>query len=166
MPSSFCSCIDNAGEFWWKENSLSSLNGLLIGGAVPALAFGVGALFQKQSNDIGIGQTYYLLFFSLGLLASATLAYFIFADNKFSIPAGGFAAVHGLLFGIGFVALAMGLTLYQQPISKLVPLVNMSTLVTVVLGLIVFAEHEKLEVGNLLIGAGFIVFGGILVSRA
>ena len=117
--------------------------GILVGGLLPALAFGVGALFQKHSNDIGIGQGYYLLYFAAGLLIASTVAFLAFQDNGHSLRAGLFASGHGLLFGAGFVFLALGLTVYGQPISKLVPLVNMSTLVSVVLGLIVFSEYSK-----------------------
>ncbi len=42
----------------------------------------------------------------------------------------------------------------------------MSTLVTVILGLIIFSEYTKLNVFYLLIGAAFIVIGGVLVGRA
>lgn len=140
--------------------------GILIGGLVPALAFGIGALFQKHSNDIGIGHSSYLLHFSAGVVVTSVFAYFLFQDNRMSAQAGLFAVGHGMLFGIGFVCLAIGLTIYQEPISKLVPLANMSTLVAVVLGLLIFSEHTKLNVTFLLSGAVLIVLGGILVSRA
>jgi uncharacterized membrane protein len=130
------------------------------------MLFGVGALFQKQSNDIGIGQGYYLVSFAAGILAAALIAA-IFLKNYSVTQAAVYPAIaHGLLFGLGFVSLAIGLTVYQEPVSKLVPIVNMSTLVTVVLGLVVFTEHEKLNVAYLLAGALFIAIGGILVSRA
>ncbi len=140
--------------------------GLLIGGLAPALAFGIGALFQKKSNDIGIGQTNYLLYFSGGLIITSFIAYFIFSENHLSNKAGLFATGHGIFFGVGFICLAMGLTIYEVPVSKLVPLANMSTLVTVVLGLIIFSEYAKLNVLYLLTGASLIVVGGVLVGRA
>lgn len=145
---------------------MSNSVGMLVGGLLPALAFGVGALFQKHSNDIGIGQSNYLLFFALGLLMASGIAFLTFPDNVLSVRAGLFASGHGLLFGAGFVFLAIGLTVYSLPISKLVPLANMSTLVAVVLGLVLFGEHAKLNLGYLLSGATLIVVGGILVSRA
>ena len=98
--------------------------GLLIGGLAPAVAFGVGALFQKQSNDIGIGQTNYLLYFSGGLIIASFIAYFIFSENHLSHKAGIFAIGHGIFFSVGFICHAMGLTIYQIPVSKLVPLVK------------------------------------------
>lgn len=33
--------------------------GILIGGLAPAFVFGLGAIFQKQSNEIGVGQGAY-----------------------------------------------------------------------------------------------------------
>ncbi len=145
---------------------MNNYSGLLIGGLVPAIAFGIGALFQKQSNDIGIGQSYYLIFFSAGLLIAALVAHFILKNNTFSLEATFFASAHGLFFGIGFVCLAIGLSVYQQPISKLVPLVNMSTIVTVLLGLIIFSEYLKVNIVPLISGSILIILGGILVAKA
>ena len=140
--------------------------GLLLGGVLPAFAFGIGALFQKQGNLVGIGQSGYLVFFALGILVMAAVAFLLFAERGVSLEAGLYATAHGLCFGVGFVALAMGLTVYSLPIAKLVPLANMSTLVSVVLGLWIFAEHTKLNVTYLAVGAMLIVVGGILVARA
>ena len=145
---------------------MSSSFGLIVGGIVPAIAFGVGALFQKQGNLIGIGQSGYLLFFAAGILLASLAAYFIFSERSISLEAGLYASAHGLLFGVGFVALAIGLTVYALPISQLVPLANMSTLVSVVLGLLIFSEHTRLNIGYLALGALLIVIGGILVAKA
>lgn len=145
---------------------MNSSVGILIGGLLPAIAFGIGALFQKHSNDLGISQAYYLVAFSGGILIAATLAAFLFSNDLFSQPAVYSAIAHGLLFGIGFVCLAVGLTIYQQPVSKLVPLANMSTLVTVVLGILIFSEYKSLNTLYLITGAVLVVLGGILVSRA
>ncbi|AQA19086.1 hypothetical protein BST95_13380 [Halioglobus japonicus] len=140
--------------------------GLLVGGVLPAFAFGIGALLQKQSNDIGIGQSPYLVYFAAGIFIASLVAYFAFPENSHSLKAGAYATGHGLLFGAGFVCLAMVLTVYAEPISKRVPLANMSTLVSVVLGLIVFSEYTRMNLGYLLGGAALIVVGGILVARA
>lgn len=125
--------------------------GLIIGGLIPAVLFGVGALFQKRSNDIGIGQSDYLLCFSVGIILAALASVFLFGKTPFSYRA-------------GFVCIALGLTVYQESVSKLIPLVNMSTLVTVVLGLFVFSEYTKLNVPSLGVGVCLIVAGGWLVS--
>lgn len=76
---------------------------------------------------------------------------------------------YGGCFGattVGFSCLAIGLTVSGQPVSRLVPLVNMSTLVTVILGLLVFKEYKELNTVNLLAGSILIVAGGAIVSRA
>lgn len=143
-----------------------SYYGLIIGGLIPALAFGIGAILQKYSNDIGISQSYYLVCFSIGIALTSVISAFVFSNNVFSYKAGAFAIGHGFLFGIGFVALAVGLTVFQMPVSKLVPLANMSTLVTVICGLIIFSEYAKLNVVNLFLGALLIIAGGIIVSKA
>lgn len=149
-----------------EDSEMNNFIGLLVGGLIPAFVFGVGALFQKYSNDIGIGQVNYLFCFSAGICICALIAESLFNSRLFSIRAGLFAAGHGLFFGIGFVCLALGITYYREPISKLVPLVNMSTLVTVIFGLLIFSEYTRLNTGYLLLGSILIVLGGILVSRA
>lgn len=145
---------------------MTNVVGLLVGGLLPALVFGIGAIFQKHSNDIGLGHSYYLLYFACGMLLASIAAYLIFPENVASQKAGVFAAGHGALFGIGFVSLAIGLTIYQIPVAKLVPLANMSTLVAVILGLVIFNEHTKVNLFYLLPGSLLIVIGGILVGRA
>lgn len=145
---------------------MNNMFGVLIGGIIPAIAFGLGALFQKQSNDIGIGQAIYLIYFGIGLVIISVVVYVIFPRSELSINAGLYAIGHGALFGIGFSCLAIGLTVYSQPISKLVPLVNMSTLVAVVLGLLVFREYDSVNLYYLFSGAIFVTLGGVLVSLA
>ena len=145
---------------------MSNLAGVIIGGLVPAVVFGFGAIFQKHSNNLGIGQGTYLLCFALGIGVAALLAYALMPTGAGLSKAGAYAIGHGLLFGIGFVGLALGFNHYDQPVSRLIPLANMSTLVSVVLGLLIFREHLALNVPVLLLGSMLIVAGGVLVSLA
>lgn len=55
---------------------------------------------------------------------------------------------------------------FNVPISQLVPLYNMNTLVAVVLALIIFAEWRDLHAIKLLSGSALIVLGAILVANS
>lgn len=145
---------------------MNNFVGILIGGLLPALVFGLGAIFQKHSNNLGIEQSIYLACFAIGILLTALVAYAISPSFSGTSKAAMFAIGHGALFGFGFIGLALGFNYYGQPVSRLIPLANMSTVVTVVLGLIVFREHVELNVPILLVGSLLVVIGGVLVSLA
>ena len=72
----------------------------------------------------------------------------------------------GIALGLGTGFVALGLLKYRAPLAKLVPLYNMNTLVTVMLALIIFAEWQQTNTVQLLVGAAFIILGGLLVSGA
>jgi hypothetical protein len=61
---------------------------------------------------------------------------------------------------------AFTLTRYSTPISKLVPLYNMNTLVAVCIGLVAFAEWKDVQVPQLIAGSVLVVLGGTLVANA
>ncbi|HOX28038.1 MAG TPA: hypothetical protein PLQ76_02660 [bacterium] len=145
---------------------MNDIQGILIGGLLPAFLFGIGSIFQKASNKIGIGQGFYLLSFAIGILLGSLIAYVTMKGSASSLHSGAFAFGHGFLFSIGFIFIAIGIVTYNIPISKLVPLVNMSTLVAVILGIVIFKEYSDLNVFKLLAGAILVVIGGVIVSRA
>ena len=55
---------------------------------------------------------------------------------------------------------------FDANISQLTPLFNMNTLVVVLLGLWIFKEHQHVRPLPLLLGAGMVVLGAVLVARA
>jgi uncharacterized membrane protein len=74
--------------------------------------------------------------------------------------------MQGIFWGLGTGCVVLGLLEYKAPLAKLVPLYNMNTLITTGLALIIFAEWREVSPVQLLAGAGLIIAGGILVSRA
>ena len=74
--------------------------------------------------------------------------------------------MQGVFLGLGTGCVVLGLLKYQAPLAKLVPLYNMNTLVTSGLALVIFSEWRAVNPFQLLVGAGLIIAGGILVSGA
>jgi len=142
------------------------MTGLLIGGLLPAVIYGFTNLFVKFSTKEGIGLGLYLLLVGLGVFIIGTGVYAFDHDKNISVKSGLFALSVGLTWGLGSFCIAIGLTKYGAPLSKLVPLFNMNTLIAVALALIIFSEWQQVKIGQLLLGAILIVLGGTLVARA
>lgn len=141
--------------------------GLIIGGVIPACLFGVSNLFSKMSVNAGISTSLYLFSISCGVFVAAVFCVFLYPEpNVVNFKSSFFAALNGFIwaFGTGLIALAM--SKYQAPLSKLVPIYNMNTLIAVLLALVVFSEWQGLSITKLIIGSVLIVAGGVLVSQA
>ena len=140
--------------------------GILLGGFVPAILFGLSAIFQKSSNQSGIGIGLYLLVIGFGSAITGTILYLISPVRTISLSSGLSATLVGIFSatGMGFVAIA--LARYGAPISKLVPLYNMNTLVAVLLGLLIFAEWRDVNALKLIMGSVLIVIGCVLVANS
>lgn len=139
---------------------------LLIGGFLPALIYGGSALFQKLSTNLGISISAYLIAVGLGVGIAGFGFYFFDNTASFSIKAGGYAGIFGITWGIASGLVAYSLLHFNVPISQLVPLYNMNTLVAVLLALVIFSEWQELHVVKLLLGTVLIVVGTIFVANA
>lgn len=142
----------------------AELAGLLIGGLVPALLFGVNGVLAKAGTQAGIGLGIYLLVIALGVALTGVLFLFIDPSRAFSARAGWFTLAMGITWGLGVGLVGIGLVRYGAPLSKLVPLYNMNTLVAVVIALWVFAEWQKVQALKLVVGALLVILGGTLVA--
>lgn len=143
----------------------SNLIGLLVGGIVPALLYGVSSVFAKASANGGMSVGGHLLW--VGLAISLTgLVFSLGMPGPIPMAAVGASALQGVLWGLGTGCVVLGIVRYQAPLAKLVPLYNMNTLVTAGLALVLFAEGQQVNSPQLLLGAGLIVLGGVLVSGA
>jgi len=140
--------------------------GIIIGGIIPAVLYGVSGVFSKASTKAGIGLGIYLFIIGIAITIVGAGFYIVNPDKTLSIRSGMHAAGLGLTWGLGTGLVAIGLTKYAAPLGKLAPLYNMNTLVAVLLALWIFSEWQQVRVPQLLIGAAFIVVGGTLVSRA
>ena len=72
----------------------------------------------------------------------------------------------GLTWAVAAGLVAFALSKYSTPISKLVPLYNMNTLVAVCIGLVAFAEWKDVHISKLIIGSVLVVIGGTLVANS
>lgn len=144
------------------------IKGLLVGGLLPALLFGVAGLLQKVASRAGAGPGPYLLCIGVGVLLVGTLVTLGSHGAGRAISGRGMLAsgAIGLAWALGTWAVVLGLTRYAAPLAKLAPLYNLNTLVVVLLALVVFAEFRDVAVTKLVAGAALIVVGGALVANA
>lgn len=140
--------------------------GVIIGGVLPALLYGATNVFTKASTKAGIGIGYYLMI--IGISITLVGVGFFFADHNRSLSSMSFlyAVGVGVTWGLGTGLIAVALSVYAVPLSKLVPLFNMNTLVAVILALVIFSEWTQVKMGSLIAGAALISVGGILVARS
>jgi hypothetical protein len=142
--------------------------GLLIGGLLPALAFGATGLLQKVTMRTGIGLGPYLLCLGLGvvIVGGATQILSPGSSRAVSLRTAALSGTVGASWGLGMALVALGLSRYGVPLSKLAPLYNLNTLVVVLLALVVFSEFREVAAGRLLAGTTLILLGAWLVGRA
>ena len=139
---------------------------LLIGGFLPAFIYGGSAIFQKLSTNIGISISMYLIAAGIGVVVAGIGFYLFDNTTVFSIKASSYAGMFGLTWGIASGLVAYTLLNFSVPISQLVPLYNMNTLVAVLLALLIFSEWKDLNTIKLLSGSVLIVIGAIFVANA
>ncbi len=144
----------------------TQLIGIIVGGLIPAFLFGACNVASKASVQASIGTGPYLILCGLAVSTVGVLVSFVLGDRTVNSISGAYAFLFGFLWASGAGLVAVGLSKYQVPLSKLSPLYNTNTLVTVLLALVIFAEWKEIDVARLLGGAVLIVFGSLLVSNA
>ena len=103
--------------------------GLIIGGLVPAVLFGIAGVCQKWSSMHGISTGAYLVSIGVGVLLVGLSLCVVNTEQQFSVKAIIPAVCMGLCWGSGVVLVALGINKYGAPLSQLAPLYNMNTLV-------------------------------------
>jgi len=140
--------------------------GLVIGGLLPALCFGLSGVFAKPAATAGIGLGYYIGIVGLAIALVGVLLHWLLPEPAITPRGAFFAACVGLSWACGAALVAVALARYGATISAIVPLYNMNTLVAVLIGLTVFAEWRDVDAARVLTGAVLIVAGGALVANA
>ena len=140
--------------------------GIIIGGMIPALIFGIVNLAVKAAADSGIGVGWYVLFVGIGVVLIGSIILLFMPDRTISLQSSLFAGAVGFGWGLGIGLIVIALNKFGLPISVLTPLFNMNTLVTVLLALWIFAEWKQVRVPQLLFGSVLIVIGGTIVARS
>lgn len=142
------------------------LLGLLVGGLIPALLFGVAGAFSKTSGNAGMPVGPHMMLVGLAVSAVGVMFQLLLPGSIPSAWAVASSSLLGFFWAMGMGMVLLGIARYGAPLSQLVPLYNMNTLVTVAIALVVFAEWQQANVVQLLLGAVLIIAGGVLVSGA
>ena len=140
--------------------------GVALGGLAPAVLFAAMALLAKASTDYDTGVGTFMLSVSAAVGIVGLFALRLLPLRSVSFAGTALAFLGGLGWAIGAALIAFALLRYSVPISKLGALHNTSALLVAVVGLYVFSEWREVHTVQLLIGASFIVLGGVLVVRA
>ncbi|MEM6255223.1 MAG: hypothetical protein AAF821_20100 [Cyanobacteria bacterium P01_D01_bin.156] len=140
--------------------------GLIVGGLLPALLYGISSIFAKSSTNAGMSVGGHLFIIGIAISITGLLFNLLLPLHIPSLGAVASSSMQGVFWGLGTGCVVLGLINYQTPLAKLVPLYNMNTLVTSSLALIIFAEGATVNSLQLVMGAVLIVAGGILVSGA
>lgn len=91
---------------------------------------------------------------------------FVFKEYTLTLKSGILTSCTGIVWACATCFISVALSKYNMPISNLVPLFNMNTLVAVCLGLVVFAEWKNINLIRLFAASVLIVIGGILATKA
>ncbi len=140
--------------------------GLIIGGILAALCYGISNLFTKGSMQAGIGIGWYLICIGIVVIMVGAVFFLIIPEQPINPRSAMMAGLLGLFWGIGTGCVAIALSQYNTPLGKLTPLFNLNTLVTVLIALWIFAEWKQVKVPQLLIGTVLMVVGGVVVAKS
>ena len=140
------------------------LSGLIIGGLIPSFIFGVFGFMQKVCMRLGMGiGPFFVVVGGTVALVGLCCSWFI-AGCAVTIIGGIHAVAFGLLWSLGISLILLAVSRFGANISQLAPLYNTNTLITVVLGLLFFAEWKEVQTALLLAGTMLIVVGTVIVA--
>lgn len=144
-----------------------ALTAIVLGGLIPAVLFGLSGAVQKGAANTGIGLAAYLLCVGAGV-AAVGAAFWVLLPAEHAAPGRGvwLSAALGACWAGGMGLVAVALTRHGGQIAQLAPLYNTNTLVTVLIGLVVFSEAASLDVPRLVLGALLIIAGSVLAATA
>lgn len=145
---------------------MSQFMGYLLGGIIPAVLLGIYSVLQKAATKQGISPGILLVVMGVQIVIIGLVYSFVFKEYNLTLKSGIIASCTGIVWACATCFISVALAKYNMPISNLVPLFNMNTLVAVCLGLIVFAEWKNVNLLRLFAASVLIVIGGILATRA
>jgi uncharacterized membrane protein len=140
--------------------------GVVLGGLLPALCFGVASVLMKMAARAGIGPGPYVLSLAAGVALYGSFTALTQPGRVATTRGVVFALLTGLVWALGMALIQIALTRHHAAISQIVPLHMLNLAVTIALGFVLFAEARDLDAGRLVIGAILIGIGAVLVARA
>ena len=134
-------------------------------GIIAAICFGVQTVMYKYATQKGNLSPYYGTFiFALGIIVIFGVFLLFKPSYSFDWKANGLLFVSGLIWGIGFLAVAVAIS-QNADVARLAPIYNTNTLVTVLLGILILKEvPDTTHMFRVISGAVLIVIGAVLVS--
>ncbi|WP_018968989.1 hypothetical protein [Rubritalea marina] len=139
--------------------------GILIGGLLPAVFFGISGICQKISSQYGVGPGAFLIGTGVGVILVGVGVTVVQARQTINLASGLAAGSMGVFWGLGVMCVVTALNQYKAPLAVLAPLYNMNTVVTVLGSLILFSEWDQVHPWKLGMGVLMIIAGGVLVSN-
>ncbi len=139
---------------------------ILVGGLLPALLYGVAGVLQKTASKTGIGPGPYILIIGVVAAIIGGIITLVSLDTSVTWSGGVQTAGFAILWSAAIVSIMLALGRYAGPVSVIVPLYNMNTLIAVLLGLLVLGEWEGVNHWRLIAGAVLIVAGGALAGTS
>ncbi|NKK76476.1 EamA family transporter [Rhizobium leguminosarum] len=139
---------------------------IVIGGILPAVFWGVTAIFQKQSAAAATGSAVYLIAFGVACALAGLIAALIWRPAPWTVEGLGLAAIAGGCFAVGTGLISFALFAYGVPVAKLAPIWSCNVLVTLVIAALFLGEASELNIVRLAAGTLLILSGALLVSSA
>ena len=139
---------------------------IIIGAVLPALLWGITAVFQKMSASSNLGPGPYLAVFGL-VICLGGLVFARFTQELALNPRGvAFAGLAGLSFTLGTGLLSYALWRFDLPIAKVAPILGANVLVPVLIGTALLGESGSLDVARLFLGTVLVLVGAAIVTSA
>lgn len=132
-------------------------------GVLAAIALGTYNFLYTMIPK-GINSSTILMGVGIGLIVFG-FALRLFSQNEaFTISQLKWLVLIGLVLGIGIFMVTKAFLDPNMRLSQLVPLINVNTLVSVILGLIILKEYQTVPVLKVVIGTILIILGAVVIK--
>lgn len=139
--------------------------GIVVGGIIPAVGYSLFAIATKFATMGGLGAGPLLVLVGAACAVVGAVFWWLLPAG-IDLPSAGWGFGAGLAWAVGSGFVALALAKWGVPISKLNPIYNTNTLITVALGLVIFSEWKQANPLPLLGGAVLILVGSLFVSAS
>ncbi len=137
----------------------------IVYGLIASVFFGLSTFVYKVAQQKGNFSPYYGTFvLGIGIVLIFGIFFLFNSSAKFEMKSSGLVLGAGILWACGFLAVAIAIS-QKADISRLTPVFNTNTLVTVVLGIIFLHEVPDIsQMFRVIAGAVLVIVGAVLVS--
>lgn len=144
-----------------------NMQGIIIGGILPALFIGLALTLLKQAGILGLSPGNTMIVISIGVFVTGTIASLLLKESfSFTPKATAIALGAGLSWATGTLLMSYAVNKLALPMSISASLAAANALVTLSLSLLFFKEAANLHTTKLIIGALLIVSGTVMVTLA